>query len=230
MVTEGYFVRTWGGAFGGVKWGQCAWTLFELDNSIQQVLRASATPSDIYRLLNAVNTSVHQAHNGGFWLGKFGALIHDANSAGAGGWLGLIHAMPAIYRIAMQRSATKEAAAHAAKAWSCLAKLRRPQFELAEGKLTIKKPVRAITYKVAGWHAVKTTAVSKVLDLPEGIYPIVAKRIRKPGIVQLRLFAKVAPDKLVATGKCITYKVVRPEGSVAGLNAKPIITAKENNG
>lgn len=57
-------------SFGGFKWAQCALSLVELCNGIRNLAR-DPTPDALNALIRAMNIAVNQAHNGGWWLGKF---------------------------------------------------------------------------------------------------------------------------------------------------------------
>lgn len=56
--------------FGGPRWAQCALSLVDLINGIR-ALSISPTDETLRELIRAMNIAVNQAHNGGWWMGKF---------------------------------------------------------------------------------------------------------------------------------------------------------------
>lgn len=57
-------------AYGGIKWASCGYALVELINSTVKFVQ---NPDELHllRLLETFNLCINQAHNGGWWLGKF---------------------------------------------------------------------------------------------------------------------------------------------------------------
>lgn len=153
-ICEGYFCRNWGGAFGGAKWGQCTFSLFALEDAIKAVIQGADTlkgveaKQAIMALITALNTAVNQAHNGGFWLGKFELSPSHATSASRGGWAGFIFAGPTIYKILKQwdNAKTRTAARRRAKAWGN-STIKRPAFKMINIK---RRGLGGLTYEWAG--------------------------------------------------------------------------------
>lgn len=56
--------------FGGKKWAQCALSLIDLINGVRDLARERDSAT-LNTLIRAMNIAINQAHNGGWWLGKF---------------------------------------------------------------------------------------------------------------------------------------------------------------
>lgn len=59
-----------GGGYGGPKWASCTKSVIGLDMQVRKLLK-SGLQDDVAKLITALNHSVNQAHNNGWWLNKF---------------------------------------------------------------------------------------------------------------------------------------------------------------
>jgi len=62
--------KSWPSGIGGALWGNCTVNTMLLDRAITAVCE-KATQSSALKLVVQLNTNVHLAHNGGWWLNKF---------------------------------------------------------------------------------------------------------------------------------------------------------------
>jgi len=62
--------KSWPSGIGGAMWGNCTLNTMLLDRAITAVCE-KATQSSALKLVVQLNTNVHLAHNGGWWLNKF---------------------------------------------------------------------------------------------------------------------------------------------------------------
>lgn len=60
----------WESSFGGKKWAYCGVATTELFKAVRE-LAQNPTEETAAELVKALNVTVHQAHNGGWWLNKF---------------------------------------------------------------------------------------------------------------------------------------------------------------
>lgn len=113
-IARGYFVQAWGGAFGGPNWGRCAYSLFALQTALRKVckLTTNSSPADIKRahlaLIASLNKALHQAHNGGWWLNKFGMTQSNLSAATEGRWEPLLEVAPNLYQVQRRSEKAKE--------------------------------------------------------------------------------------------------------------------------
>lgn len=60
----------WGGSFGGPKWAGCGIALSKLFAATEQFVKAPSQKT-VQALIRALNITINQAHNGGWWFNKF---------------------------------------------------------------------------------------------------------------------------------------------------------------
>lgn len=71
---------------GGHNWGRCVFSLFALNRALRACCRKSARERDLLALLVALNKAVDQAHNGAWWLNRYGVGPGDFKEATDGSW------------------------------------------------------------------------------------------------------------------------------------------------
>lgn len=92
----------WSGpGFGGLKWAACAESLVPLFNALRETM-IDPSQGATNRLVIALNVAVHQVHNGGWWLNKFGDG-HLLSWVQEGNPFSIIQACQAIWAISQKR-------------------------------------------------------------------------------------------------------------------------------
>lgn len=89
-----FLYGAWNGGFGGKKWAACSQAIVRLDETMHQVFE-SRDEAVVANLITALNVSVNQAHNNGWWMNKF-IPASAFNFAAAGDLITALHALPAI--------------------------------------------------------------------------------------------------------------------------------------
>lgn len=62
---------TWASNYGGIKWGNCTFSLLKVFSSIEKFIRENNI-ENFNGLVDNINIMVNEAHNGGWWLNKIG--------------------------------------------------------------------------------------------------------------------------------------------------------------
>jgi hypothetical protein len=94
---------------GGWNWGRCIYSLFALNNAMHDAVVAwqgndtAAFQAAVKRVIGSLNKAVDQAHNGAWWLNRYGVQPQDFAHATAGGWQCAFEAAPLLYAVEQQR-------------------------------------------------------------------------------------------------------------------------------
>jgi hypothetical protein len=101
------------GGIGGPAWGRCCYATLKLGTALQTVLRAFSAEDlgdAVGKLILSLNLAVDMAHNGGWWLNKFGVGQQDFQDASMGEWSPIMEAAPLIYSVDRGREKKRDAA------------------------------------------------------------------------------------------------------------------------
>jgi hypothetical protein len=84
-----YINRKWSNSYGGQPWGACATACAKLDTAVTVFMHDPSAETE-KALVNALNSAVNQAHNGGWWLNKIVQqdVMNQAAEASMGSALG----------------------------------------------------------------------------------------------------------------------------------------------
>lgn len=119
LMTEIFFEDLTSGGIGGIKWAWCTNSLLTLAHACQQAC-ASGPDADpeavIMAVVGALNSAINQAHNGGFWMNKFGCSESTFTDACQGRWQRWLECANVLWADAAQTFGMVEE--HIIKAWS----------------------------------------------------------------------------------------------------------------
>ncbi len=87
----------WGTGYGGPKWGDCIEHTILLDQFVCELLRQPSQEA-ISKIIAQFNVVVEKAHNGGWWLNKFGSQS-TFNAIAAADPLECLHIAPDLYKL-----------------------------------------------------------------------------------------------------------------------------------
>jgi hypothetical protein len=207
-ITRGYFVLPWAGSMGGIRWGQCTFSLYALDRGIQDVLRAKTAAQGqaaALRMLAALNAAVDQAHNGGWWLNKFGANQSQFTAASNGIWDYTI--APVLYRMEQVFAEKQTEAAKAAAEWADLERMPKlPPFRFRDKEVIVGAPgATVLHYRQAGRTDPTASAVHPKDTLPAGKHKTVKVQRKWDGKnLTFSFFCKG-----ISLERSVTYRLVR---------------------
>lgn len=107
---ESHFLKFNTSGISGQNWGRCVYSLFALDRALQSIVRSKGANGKnvgtlVDALIIALNKAVDQAHNGAWWLNKFGVQSQDFEAATKGEWDGLVGISKLLYELEKGRTA-----------------------------------------------------------------------------------------------------------------------------
>lgn len=133
-MTEEFFLQMNSSGCGGINWGRCSYATLKLDIALQQVIKAWEAKlqgvHELNQLVITLNKAIDQAHNGGFWMNKFGCQVTHFTQASDGYWGPVISACPVIYAAEKARTPRLIARCRAmARVFAHLKPLVEPSFK-----------------------------------------------------------------------------------------------------